>query len=778
MIKLITDRYWSIDDADEIIVEAIKLGTCKKQNKMTYYNMICAFDIETTSFRSDIYDGVDLYLYRFINGVVLRCSDVDIKRYGKVKGVKLSTNKGVSIDEFYSELRNNFGNVFPLTYDPNEQLSYILMQYAINKPVEDSEKHSLIYCWQFAINGKVIFGRYINEFITLIDKLKKYTEYNKKHILIYVHNLPFEFQFIRKYFKWDKVFSIDIRKPIYAITEGIEFRCSYILTNYSLAKLSEQLHIYKIKKLVGNIDYTRLISPKTHMTAAEIAYCIHDVLVISAYIQECILKEKFIYNIPLTATGYCRRYTRNVCLYKQGYNKHNKEYSTLISSLTLDNEEYKQLHRCFMGGFTHASFIWSFRTMKNVDSFDFTSSYPYVLLSEKFPMSKGKKVKPKNKEEFEKYNKYYCTMFDVAYKNIREKPYINEHIISASKCFIKDGLILDNGRIVSADKIAITITNVDFEMIDKFYDYDSYKITNMIIYKKDYLPKELLKAIIKLYKDKTELKGVKGKEQEYLQGKSLLNSVFGMMVTDISKDEIIYDDEWKTKEAEVSNDIERYNKSKKRFLFYPWGVWCTAYARRNLMYGILEFGNDYIYSDTDSLKVKHAERHMNYINSYNKQCEIKLKLMCKYRGIDYDDLQPETIQGVKKPIGVWDYETKDDPYIKFKTLGAKRYLTMQKEAGYHLTVAGVNKKTALPYLIDEYGEHVFDKFDNALLIPEDSTGKLTHCYIDDLDEGIMIDDDGNKFHYSTPSGIYLEKASYSFDVEDYFDYIKGVRYKK
>lgn len=778
MIKLVTDRYYTFEEADELISAAVKCGKCTNQTKKQFYNMICAFDIETTSFISDINEYIDIYLYRFIDGVVLRCSDLDIKRYQKIKGIKLSRVSGVSIDEFYSELRNNFGNVFPETYDPAEQLSYIIMQYAINKPNEDVMKHSLVYCWQFAINGKVIFDRDINNFVKLIQKLKEYTEYNKKHILIYVHNLAFEFQFIRHYFKWDKVFSIESRKPLFAITGGVEFRCSYLLTNYSLAKLAEQLKIYKIKKLVGELDYSRLRTPLTKMSNEEIQYCINDVLVVSAYIQECILEEKYIYNIPYTATGYCRRYTRNACLYKKGYNKHNKEYVSLIKSLTLDVEEYIQIHRCFQGGFTHASFVWAGYTMKNCDSFDFTSSYPYVLLSEKFPMSKGKKVKPKDKEEFYKYNKYYCTMFDICFKNIREKPYINEHIISGSKCFIKEGFELDNGRLVSAAKIAITITNIDFEMIDKFYDYDSFKVENMYIYKKDYLPKELIQSIIKLYKDKTELKGVKGKEQEYLNGKSLLNSVFGMMVTDISKDSIIYNDEWDKESADVTKDIERYNHSKKRFLFYPWGVWCTAYARRNLQYGILEFGNDYIYSDTDSLKVKHANNHMNYINRYNKQCEVKLKVMCKKRGIDYSDLEPKTIKGIKKPIGVWDYETKDDPYIKFKTLGAKRYLTYQREDGYHLTVAGVNKNTALPYMIDEFGEHVFDKFDNGLLIPEEHTGKLTHCYIDELDEGDVIDDDGNKYHYSTPSGIYLEKAPYSFDCEDYFDYIKGVRYHK
>ncbi|MFV3037545.1 hypothetical protein ACNI5A_30920, partial [Klebsiella pneumoniae] len=64
----------------------------------------------------------------------------------------------------------------------------------------------------------------------------------KKRIIIYVHNLAYEFQFFREMLDWEKVFSIDLRKPIYGVTKtGLEFRCSYLLSGYSLAKLGEQL---------------------------------------------------------------------------------------------------------------------------------------------------------------------------------------------------------------------------------------------------------------------------------------------------------------------------------------------------------------------------------------------------------------------------------------------------------------------------------------------------------------------------------------------------------
>lgn len=248
-----------------------------------------------------------------------------------------------------------------------------------------------------------------------------------------------------------------------------------------------------------------------------------------------------------------------------------------------------------------------------------------------------------------------------------------------------------------------------------------------------------------------------------------------MMVTDISKEMNVYNECWSVEDADIEKDIARYNHSMKRFLFYPWGVFCTAYARANLFSGICAFGDDYIYADTDSIKCLHLDEHMDYIENYNRRCKKKLQAMCKYHGIDYDELEPKTIKGVKKPLGVWDHETKGDKYVKFKSLGAKRYLTYQAQDGYHLTVAGVNKHIALPYLLDEYGDNVFDHFEQSLIIPEDYTGKLTHVYIDTPDTGIVIDDTGQEYHYTSPTAIYLEKASYCFDIaEDYINYLKGV----
>lgn len=264
------------------------------------------------------------------------------------------------------------------------------------------------------------------------------------------------------------------------------------------------------------------------------------------------------------------------------------------------------------------------------------------------------------------------------------------------------------------------------------------------------------------------------------------------MVTDISKDEIIYTDTWSTEKADIEKDLEKYNNSPKRFLFYPWGVFLVAAARANLWSGILEFGNygheekgnHYVYSDTDSLKVMNLKDHLPYVFKYNRMCEIKLKQMCKYHGLNYEELMlPKTIKGEVKPIGVWDLETRteSEKYKRYKTLGAKRYLIEHGDGSIEMTVSGVNKHIAVPYLIEKYGkENMFKIFTKGLHIPEGKTGKLTHCYIDYLQSGQFVDYLGNSYTFvNEPPGVYLEGSSYDFDItQEYIEYLKGVQYYK
>lgn len=671
---------------------------------------------------------------------------------------------------------------------------------------------AIMYIWQFGLNGAVIVGRTWNEYEETMRKLREVLKLGPdRRLIVYVHNLGYEFQWIRYRFNWTDIFAMTERQPIYAsCVEGYQFRCSQILTNSSLDQVGKNLTKYKVSKMVGDLDYRLIRTPLTTMTKEEMCYCINDVLVVMALIREKMDEEGCIRRIPLTKTGYARRKCRAACLYEDKRTRY--KHMDLMKKLILTPEEFLMAKKAFAGGFTHGN-VWYVANgfYRDVGSFDFTSSYPAVMLSEKFPMSRGKEIDVtsiRSRKDLDKYFARFCCLVSVTFEGLTGRDGTPDHYLSASKTHnSKDERrewVIDNGRIVEADSVTITVTDIDIQCIDACYSYTSITVHKMFVYQRAYLPIPILKTILELYRDKTSLKGVAGREDDYQRAKELLNSLYGMMVTDIARQSVVYDsDTWGHTPADVNECVEDYNVDDGRFLSYLWGVWITAYARRNLWAGILEFGRDYIYSDTDSIKCLNYQDHMAWIDEYNKQITAKLERMCICCGFDKKSTAPKTIDGVEKPIGVWDFE---GVYDRFKTLGAKRYMTMTKDV-LNVTISGVNKMTAVPYLLRTHGlefekdkkkpiyhittpdyenqiDAIFDEFTDGFEIPGEyefeeeiltGAGKLIHTYIDYSFDGTIVDYTGVSFDYAEKSAVALVPSAYSLGLAgEFVDLLNGV----
>ena len=652
---------------------------------------------------------------------------------------------------------------------------------------EDGEKRACMYIWQMGFNGTVIYGRTWEEWLNCLEQLVDYLELDETHrLIIYVHNLGYEFQFIRKFFDWDKVFAIKQRRPVYALCKGLEFRCSLFLSNYALAYIGDNLlHKYPVKKLVGDLDYSKLRHSKTPLTEQELAYCINDVKVVMSYIQEKIEQDGDITKIPLTNTGYVRNYCRKECFFEgipeddeEGRKRVLMNYRAIMKSLQIESkEEYEQMQRAFMGGFTHASALYSGKTMYDVGSADLTSSYPYAMVAQYYPMTKGEFIgKVEDDKLFNYYLNKYCCLFDIEFTNLKPSEEY-ENPLSYSRCKITGDYIVNNGRVVSADKMITTLTELDFDTVQKFYTWDSIKVFNMRIYQRGYLPRALIIAVLDLYEKKTSLKGIEGKEIEYLVSKNMINAAFGMMVTAVVRDEYNYADEWFKELADADSQLADYNKNFNRFLYYGWGVWVTAHARHNLFSAIYEFKNDYVYADTDSIKGINFDDHAQYFTDYNNKVFADLLKMCNHYKIPFSKCKPKTKNGVEKLIGVWDME---DGYEMFKTVGAKRYIYVERNGKLNLTVSGLNKKHAVPWLLAEYNgdiDLIFERFGEGFFVPAGHTGKMSLTYIEDETYGTLVDYQGNVGVYNELSSVHMEPQSYFMSlVGDYIKYLNGVQY--
>ena len=562
----------------------------------------------------------------------------------------------------------------------NEQIPATKYLELSKKEQEQCIFMSNMYIWMFGINGIVYYGRTWEELKGFLIRLENWGTDCKKYV--FVHNLAYEFQFLRNILNIKNVFARKSRKPIKFELEdfNIEFRCSYMMSNCSLEKLAD---VYKldVKKLVGNLDYSLMRNSKTELTEKELAYCENDCLVVYKYIEKELETYETMKGLPLTSTGHVRKELKS---------KIEKDYSYINKvrrSVNIDGHVYNLLIDAFAGGYTHANWIYADEVIKNVNSYDFTSSYPYVMLTEKYPASEFRKI---GVTKIEQMKSCFAYIVHVKFTNIKCKYYNN--FISQSKCKKIYKGRYDNGRVMGAEELEIVLTDVDLKFIFETYEFESYEFLECYYSIYDYLPKQFLEFILEKYVNKTKFKNVEGKEVEYALEKAKFNSLYGMTVTNNIKDEVIFENDNGWSEKAISNEKiqELLEKEKKLgFLSFSYGVWVTAYARYNLLSNLIKLDEYVIYADTDSLKLREGF-DIEVINNYNKSVTEKIKKVSDELEIDINKFCPLDSKGIKHELGVFDH---DAFYKEFITQGAKKYAYIDsKDNKIHITVSGVPKK--------------------------------------------------------------------------------------
>lgn len=549
---------------------------------------------------------------------------------------------------------------------------------------ENDEPKAFMYIWQACIEGRVIFGRTWQEFITLLDKLKEvYNLDEKTKLVCYVHNLSFEFMFMKDFIKFKSVFATQKRKLLKCSTDFIEFRCSYRLSNMSLEKFIENTPTATHNKGINDLDYKTIRTPSTKLTDIELGYCYNDVMGLYECI-EFLLQTDTIKSIPLTSTGYVRRDCRNAM------RKNRKNHYNFIKT-KLDKETYLLLNECFRGGNTASNRYLTNEIQYNVTSYDISSSYPYVMLTKYYPVGKFMYTSIDNEEMLIKYNSKYCTIGRYLFKNLKLKRGVAIPYIPVAKCLKVSTDRVYNGRVLNAEVLAISLTNLDYDIIAQEYEWDEVLVKDFYFSRRGLLPQELRNVVMEYFKIKSTLRGVEGKEYEYNKAKNRLNSCYGMCVTSPVRNEITLDDEgeWQETPKDIDDELEKFYKSRNNFLSYQWGVFISAWGRVQLQKGLDIVGIDCVYCDTDSVK---------YINDYTREFNDYNKALIDEnakKGL----IHSTEVNGKNYILGIFDL---DGEYDEFKTLGAKKY-------GYisngHLgvTISGLNKKLGAKELEDSGG---------------------------------------------------------------------------
>lgn len=673
---------------------------------------------------------------------IVAARDVDLSFMDNVKPAKL--RRGVKITENRPERWIDLITAF--------DIETTRIDFRVGR---HEEHHSIMYIWQWQIDEYVtVIGRTWDEFKEFWTRLNTILEARDLDCIVYVHNLSYEFQFL-----WEildlantaKIFATSMRDVLYFRRDRLTFRCSERLANDSLRHWCKTL---KTDHQKLEMSYTEKRFPWTELSDDVLAYCVNDVVcLVEAIKKQLEMHGDNLYSIPYTSTGYIRKLLRREMYY----------FKYAVQEQTNDLYIYRMLRLAFRGGNTHAGNSLAGIPLYDVVSWDRSSSYPDVIVHRQFPMTRFKPEPPTFAALEKNIKSGRACLVKLRLRDLQAKPGNTCPYISYSTC-ARYGLLkpyntaCDNGRVLSADIIEMVITDIDYKIICKTYDWnkEDSKVIELYSARYGYLPKPIRDMCIYLYQRKTELKGSGTDEIEYLRSKNLINAIYGCMVQRAISPPVYINEKgfWDYKPGyDEQAEYEKYKE--KTFLNYAWGVFVCAHARAELQAGIEIAGyQNFVYCDTDSVKCLGDPD----FTAYNQRKIKEAKESGAY-AIDHD--------GNIHYMGVFE---KEYTASEFVTLGAKRYAAVHPDNNgnleLYLTISGVDKRKGAYELKQKGGISAF----RDGIVFQDS-GHIAAFHNDRPRKTLHID--GHDLRLT--SNVALVDTPYTLKIEkDYKDVLKKI----
>lgn len=385
-----------------------------------------------------------------------------------------------------------------------------------------------------------------------------------------------------------------------------------------------------------------------------------------------------------------------------------------------------------------------------IDSYDMSSAYPAAILQKKYPITRLVSD-ARSESELVEIGKPFLS--HLIFKNLQINTLSTIPYLPSAKCLRLKNPRYDNGRILSADLVETVVTDIDYQIITSQYIFDSIERISCFSSTYGYLPDEFRKYVFDSYIKKCNLKG--GDKYYYDKEKNKINANFGMMLTDIVHDNILYnpyDSEkpFEVEKADLVQSLDDWYSGHSVFLAYQWGLWVTAHCRLRLQKAIDMLEDDIIYCDTDS--VKFFGEHNDIFIKLNAEILHDTELC----GFDTEYTRPD---GQHFSLGLWERD-EGTPYRQFVTLGSKKYAYIDCDGELHITVAGLSKAKGAAYLKKHGG---LSAFKIGTVVPPKESGRTTAHY-NDVSEPYYLTIDGKKV--LTGSSIAVENVPYTFGITD------------
>lgn len=588
-------------------------------------------------------------------------------------------------------------------FDTISSKTPICVEMFVSTAVDENNRYvGIPWLWGVQIHEIMVWGRTVESLVSALSNISA-CGCN----VVYSFDLVYLMYFLRPYF----YLTDDSMKGHTSELYSFGITCGdRKLTFKSLCSISGS---NTIDEFVGNkypkID-RRVLTHETRITYEEYSRMWNILFHEEKYLVSLLKIFGSPERIPRALSSMIKKELQNSCFgdkarpYYQkqlGYFERGKK-TDMMPLPILDVEHFNFLNTAFQGGYVGFNDNYIDKTMYNVMSYDFTSSYIACMLAYKYPVEwRGYIYNPTLEQAISIFNQGYLGIMQVVFTNIKSTHPCRPiklgmfrddlDLSKGEKCveYSSDDTELDESNgLVYSSSLLVDITNVDLMYLSWFYTWDSIDIQFIDTYYSNYLPKSYTDTVLSLFKDKSVNKGNPDKFMESVTKKKV-NITYGLMVSGFwtvgyrmnngSFEKIHYD---------LEDLINRYNNFQDRFSLrvsaYQWGIFCTAYARYNLFMIIKYLGDSWIYSDTDSVYFTFNEVALRKIEKYNRYIT---DLLLKSPSVEsIDDIRVKS-QFVDKEYNLG-HMILDADCKRFKFLKLKTYLREERDGSYKLVVAG------------------------------------------------------------------------------------------
>ena len=639
----------------------------------------------------------------------------------------------------------------------------------------------LPYLWTFCfdLTGEIIYGRSWEDLRRFFLRLQEEGGYNEDHkLLVYLNDLTKFFHYARTQIDIDEeILAKSPAEMIIFYSRGLEFRDFQLYSEKDIDKLI-RLNNATLHHLAPDIDG---LSDRVALSEEEFEYSARRVLEITNYMRK---ELDFVYQgdvsrIKLTKT----RRIESIMTAKRRQEDDEKQriYWRIHAMNPLSSDFGRStllpmLQKAFFGGINFYEKGIINKLIKNVSAADIVSAYSAEFLTSKFPISKFKILTaPKDYKKLLTDSYYTSRALLIVFEahNVKLKPdglailpadnkhyYVNYKDKRERMEAIQRTTHL---KLTAASTIKMCLTDIDFELFTRYYDFDKDSITinSVVGATYGYLPGYIVSTVAELYGTKRnrkeklrELKraGIVDKIEEelYNDDKTAIARLHGIFTQSPYVVKYGFDKETKNLKVLESKHIVKTNEFRP--VVYQWGVWTVARVRQKLCRLRDELragGVKTISGDTDC--VNFAGNADNIIADYNEKVKAKVKRRCNAMGID-----PEMLAD----LGTLEVEK----YKYYRMTAIKQYaFVRESDSGdvFEFKCGGMN--TACSYF-DNYSNDAKKKIDHfrcGLVIPSDAAPRKITRSCSEPKTVNYVDREGNEIRAEVKSYQFTEVMQFT-----------------